>query len=121
MMKSQTVKHGTVLQRIKRHRESYLLMLPYLLFFTVFTLAPVVVAFVLSFTEYNMLQPPRFVFMANYIRMFLEDNVFLTAVSNTLKIAVVIGPVSYMLCFFIDLSGSSRLIYLLTRPRQVIF
>ena len=48
MMKSQTVKHGTVLQRIKRHRESYLLMLPYLLFFTVFTLAPVVVAFVLS-------------------------------------------------------------------------
>ena len=61
MMKSQTVKHGTVLQRIKRHRESYLLMLPYLLFFTVFTLAPVVVAFVLSFTEYNMLQPPRFV------------------------------------------------------------
>ena len=44
MMKSQTVKHGTVLQRIKRHRESYLLMLPYLLFFTVFTLAPVVVA-----------------------------------------------------------------------------
>lgn len=83
MMKSQTVKHGTVLQRIKRHRESYLLMLPYLLFFTVFTLAPVVVAFVLSFTEYNMLQPPRFVFMANYIRMFLEDNVFLTAVSNT--------------------------------------
>ena len=113
MMKSQTVKHGTVLQRIKRHRESYLLMLPYLLFFTVFTLAPVVVAFVLSFTEYNMLQPPRFVFMANYIRMFLEDNVFLTAVSNTLKIAVVIGPVSYMLCFFIawvinDLKPAAR-------------
>ena len=113
MMKSQTVKHGTVLQRIKRHRESYLLMLPYLLFFTVFTLAPVVVAFVLSFMEYNMLQPPRFVFMANYIRMFLEDNVFLTAVSNTLKIAVVIGPVSYMLCFFIawvinDLKPAAR-------------
>ena len=42
MMKSQTVKHGTVLQRIKRHRESYLLMLPYLLFFTVFTLVTLV-------------------------------------------------------------------------------
>lgn len=70
-----------------------------------FTLAPVVVAFVLSFTEYNMLQPPRFVFMANYIRMFLEDNVFLTAVSNTLKIAVVIGRSAT--CCVSSLPGSS--------------
>ena len=54
MMKSQTVNGGTMLQRIKRHRESYLLMLPYLIFFTVFTLAPVVVAVVLSFMEYNI-------------------------------------------------------------------
>ena len=90
-----------LLQRMRKSRESYLLMLPYLLFFTVFTLVPVIVAIVVSFTEYNMLTPARFVFLDNYIRMFLEDNVFLTALSNMVKIAVIIGPVSYILCFFI--------------------
>ncbi len=90
-----------LLQRMRRSRESYLLMLPYLLFFTVFTLVPVIVAVVVSFTEYNMLTPAKFVFLDNYIRMFLEDNVFLTALSNMVKIAVIIGPFSYILCFFI--------------------
>ena len=102
-----------LLQRMRRSRESYLLMLPYLLFFTVFTLVPVIVAIVVSFTEYNMLTPAKFVFLDNYIRMFLEDNVFLTALSNMVKIAVIIGPFSYILCFFIawvinDLSRTSR-------------
>ncbi len=101
MTKAPTVRANTLGQRIRNGRESYLLMLPYLIFFTIFTLAPVIVAIVFSFTEYNMLQPAKFVFLANYTRLFLEDSIFLTAVSNTLRIAVVIGPVSYMLCFFI--------------------
>lgn len=95
------MENNGLLQRMRRSRDSYLLMLPYLLFFTVFTLVPVIVAIVVSFTEYNMLTPAKFVFLDNYIRMFLEDNVFLTALSNMVKIAVIIGPFSYILCFFI--------------------
>ena len=107
------MENNGLLQRMRRSRDSYLLMLPYLLFFTVFTLVPVIVAIVVSFTEYNMLTPAKFVFLDNYIRMFLEDNVFLTALSNMVKIAVIIGPFSYILCFFIawvinDLSRTSR-------------
>ena len=95
------MENNGLLQRMRKSRGSYLLMLPYLLFFTVFTLVPVIVAIVISFTEYNMLTPAKFVFLDNYIRMFLEDNVFLTALSNMVKIAVIIGPFSYILCFFI--------------------
>ena len=43
--------NNSLLQRIRRSRESYLLMLPYLLFFTVFTLIPVIVAIVISFNR----------------------------------------------------------------------
>ncbi|MFY9203363.1 MAG: sugar ABC transporter permease, partial [Limnochordia bacterium] len=67
--------------------------------FVVFTVVPVVMAILLSFTYFNMLQPPQWVGMHNYIRLFLEDEVFLIAVKNTLIYAAITGPVSYLLCF----------------------
>lgn len=96
-----TVIRRDLCRRIRRHRADYLMILPYMIFFTVFTLAPVAVAAFLSFTQYNMLQPPVYVGLSNYLRLFLEDNIFLTAFGNTMTIAVIIGPLSYILCFFI--------------------
>ena len=81
--------------------ENYLMMLPYLLFFFVFTLLPVVLAIGLGFTDYNMLQLPKFVGWENYLRMFVDDNVFLIALKNTMIFALITGPVSYMLCFLL--------------------
>ena len=77
------------------------MMLPYLLFFFVFTLLPVVLAIGLGFTDYNMLQLPKFVGWENYLRMFVDDNVFLIALKNTMIFALITGPVSYMLCFLL--------------------
>ena len=48
-----------------------------------------------------MLQIPIWVGIDNYIRMFLEDDIFLIAVKNTLVFSAVTGPLSYMLCFVI--------------------
>ena len=81
--------------------ENYLMMLPYLLFFFVFTLLPVVLAIGLGFTDYNMLQMPKIVGWENYLRMFVDDNVFLIALKNTMIFALITGPVSYMLCFLL--------------------
>lgn len=88
-------------QRIKANRASYVLMLPYLIVFSVFTIAPVIIAIVLGFTQYNMVQPPEFIGFDNYIKMFLDDDVFLIAFQNTLLFGLVIGPLSYLLCFMI--------------------
>jgi len=84
---------------IKQNRQSYLLMLPYFLLFFTFTVFPVMMAMGLSFTHFNMLQPPQWVGWNNYIRLFLENEVFMIALQNTLIIAVVAGPISYVLCF----------------------
>ncbi|HJD24500.1 MAG TPA: sugar ABC transporter permease [Firmicutes bacterium] len=82
-------------------RASYVLMAPFLLLFLVFVVIPVIASVALSFTSFNMLQMPQFVGVDNYIRMFLEDDIFITALENTLVFAVITGPLGYILSFVV--------------------
>ncbi len=86
--------------RIRKNWQNYVLMAPYLLLFFLFTLLPVLIAIVVSFTDYDLLTKPEFAGFDNYIRMLLDDDINLIAVKNTLIFALVTGPVSYLLCFF---------------------
>ncbi|MHB1452596.1 MAG: carbohydrate ABC transporter permease [Saccharofermentanales bacterium] len=85
--------------RIRKGRQSYLLMAPYMLFFTCFTILPVIVSVFLSTTNYNMFEKPNFTGFDNFVRMLLDDDVFLIAIKNTLIFAFITGPISYFLCF----------------------
>ena len=76
-------------------------MAPYLLIFFVFTVLPVAVSFTLGFTYFNMLEFPQWVGFDNYARLFLQDDVFLIAVKNTLLFSFITGPISYMLSFLV--------------------
>ncbi len=91
-------KQGTLRYQVSRNRESYLMMSPYFILFFFFTVLPVAMSIVLSFTNFNMLEAPDFVGWRNYIKLFLEDDIFIIALKNTLLFAVITGPVSYMLC-----------------------
>ena len=84
---------------VKRNRVSYLFIAPFGVIFFIFTVLPVLISMGLSFTYFNMLQPPKWVGWQNYIRLFLEDEVFLLAVKNTLLYAAITGPLSYLACF----------------------
>jgi multiple sugar transport system permease protein len=42
---------------------------------------------------------PRFIGWDNYTRLFLNDDVFMIALKNTLLFAVITGPISYLACF----------------------
>lgn len=84
--------------QIKRSRVSYAMLAPYFILFFLFTVLPVVISIVLSFTYFNMLELPTFVGWKNYIKLFLEDDIFLIALKNTLLFAVITGPLSYILC-----------------------
>ena len=86
-------------KNLKNSRASYAMMAPYLLIFLTFTIIPVVVGFALSFTNYDMLQSPKFVGLDNYVNLFLYDEVFIIALKNTLILAVITGPVSYIMAF----------------------
>ena len=60
---------------------------------------PVLASFVLSFFDYDMVSPPIFVALENYIRMFTADETFLKTLGNTLRFSIVAGPLSYILAF----------------------
>lgn len=83
----------------KLHKEKYLMILPFGIVFLVFTVLPVIIAIFLSFTSFDMVSAPKFVGLENYINLFVEDDIFLIAVKNTLFFAIVTGPVSYIMCF----------------------
>ena len=91
-------KQGKLWYRIKTSKSSYLMIAPYFILFFFFTVLPVVMAVGFSFTYYNMLEMPQFVGWKNYIKLFLEDDIFMKSLKNTLILAVITGPVSYMLC-----------------------
>lgn len=81
--------------------DKYLMMLPFTIFFFIFTVVSVVSAIVLSFTNFNMIQSPDLIGWTNYIRMFLDDEVFPIVIRNTLIFALVTGPISYFACLII--------------------
>ncbi len=91
-------KQGKLWYRIKKSKASYIMLAPYFILFFFFTVLPVAMAVGFSFTYYNMLEMPTFVGWKNYIKLFLEDDIFMKSLKNTLLLAVVTGPVSYMLC-----------------------
>lgn len=78
---------------------SYQMMGPWLVLFTVFMLIPVLASIVLSFTSFDMLNMPKFNGVENFVRLFLDDDVFVISLKNTLIIAVITGPIGYLLSF----------------------
>ena len=96
----------------------YTLMFPFLALFFIFTVLPVGMSLVYSLTNFNMLETPDFVGLANYKRLFLDDSVFLIAIKNTLVLAVITGPISYILAFMVawlinELPGKFRVFFTL--------
>ena len=88
-------------RRLWEGRVAYALVGPFMVLFIIFTVLPVLSSLALSFTSFNLLEPPSFVFLDNYKRLFFEDDIFPTAVKNTLVFAVVTGPLGYMLCLLL--------------------
>lgn len=78
-----------------------LLLLPFLALFALFTIIPMLSSIVLSFFEYDMLNTPTFTGIGNYLHMFVADDVFPTALKNTLVFAVITGPLGFMLAFIL--------------------
>lgn len=85
---------------IKKNWIGYLFLAPFIILFVTFTVIPVGYAFYLSFTNFNMLQSATWAGLDNYRLLFLDDSVFITAISNTLTFSVIVGPVGYLLSFF---------------------
>ena len=93
----------------------YIMLMPFLLLFTVFTVIPAIVGIIASFTDFNGLTMPSFVGIQNYSRLIFRDPTFLIVFKNTLQQALIVGPVGFILSFTVawlinELSKTVRLI-----------
>lgn len=95
--KNKTIKRGA----LNENAVHYIMISPFLILFFLFTVLPVISSLVLSFFSYDMISLPKFSGVTNYLRMFNGDEVFPKAVVNTLKFAVVTGPLSYLLAYLL--------------------
>jgi len=86
---------------ISKHKASYLFMTPYLIIFAVFTLAPVLIAIGYSLTQFNILEPPKLIWLENYKNLFISDPLFIKAIKNTALLSTITGPVSFLICLML--------------------
>lgn len=107
MSKKSKVDHGKMTKRqwtwhmMKRYKIGYIMIAPFMLLFFFFTIIPVIASLLVGFTDYNMLEMPNWVWFDNYITLFLDDELFITALQNTLIFAVLVGPASFILSFVV--------------------
>ena len=87
---------------IEKEQIPYAVLLgPFFILFFLFIFLPVICSIVLSFFSFDMVSAPSFAGADNYIRMFLDDDVFLTTLKNTLLLAVLTGPAGFLLSFIL--------------------
>ena len=82
--------------------KAYLMLLPYIILFSIFILVPVTIAMGLSFTYFDVINTPSFTGLLNYITLFTQDEVFLKYVlPNTFLYALIVGPGGYVISFLL--------------------
>ena len=93
------------LKKIKRRAmfkeqfPSYIMLAPFFVFFIVFLVLPILSSIVFSFTNFDMINAPSFAGLGNYLRMFIDDDVFPVVFKNTMLFAIICGPAGFLLSF----------------------
>ena len=92
---------GELWRDIKRNKACYGMIAPFMIFFIVFTVVPVLMSLPMGFTDFDMVRPPKFVGLSNFTTLFLSDKIFIRSIRVTIVFALLTGPVSYVLCFLL--------------------
>jgi len=97
----------------RRHKADfiagYFFIAPWLIGFFALTLFPILASFVLSFTDYDLLSPPKWVGLENYKFMLFKDLRFWNSVRVTLYYAMFAVPLR--LAFALLIAMAYRAIY----------
>ena len=78
----------------KEARTAWLMSSPALLLLALFLGIPILLTFVLSFTNTRLVSPnpPRFVGLNNFVRAFAHDPTFVRSLTNTAFFALIVVP-----------------------------
>lgn len=74
----------------------YLFLAPNLLIFSIFIILPAFIGVYYSFTNFDGLNDPKFIGLANYIELFSEDADFMAALWNTIRFVAASVPLTFL-------------------------
>ena len=80
-----------MINRRKEAAQGFLYILPSLVLILVFSVVPILMSLYFSFTKYNVLQPPQWTGLDNYIRLF-RDPYVRASLKNTVVFTVITVP-----------------------------
>jgi multiple sugar transport system permease protein len=89
----------------------YLFISPWIIGFLAFTLGPLAASLYLSFTDYNLLQPPKFIGLANYMQL-IHDNDFWQSLHVTLYYAIVSVPLDLLVALLLAVLLNQKVRYM---------
>jgi len=81
----------------KEARAGLFFVLPWLLSLLIFTAYPVLASVYFSFTDYNIIEAPKWIGLSNFQTMFTADPDFLTGVGNSAYYAFISVPLGLIL------------------------
>lgn len=76
--------------------EGLLYISPWIVGFIVFVAGPLLASGILSFTKYNVLRPPKFIGLTNYVYAFTKDELFLPSIGRSFYYALLVVPLSML-------------------------
>jgi len=86
--------------------KGYAFISPWILGFLFFTIYPILSSLYYSFTRYDIMRPPRWVGLENYVVLLTEDDIFARVMGNTLYFVVLGVPagiaVAYLLATLLN-------------------
>ena len=97
--KSERKGFGYTWKEIKKNKSCYAMLAPFMILFIVFTVVPVVMSLPLGFTDFNMVEKPKFVGLSNFKALLFSDKTFIQSIKVTLIFVFFTGPLSYVFCF----------------------
>ncbi|MDR2246512.1 MAG: sugar ABC transporter permease [Treponema sp.] len=109
------VTRGAISLFIRDQASSYMFLVPWLLGFFVLTVYPMVYSLYLSFTDYNVLEPPQWVGIKNYFVMFSgnerysHDARFLNSLFVTLKFVFISVPMKLAFALMVAILMNQKL------------
>lgn len=85
---------------MKKSKMGLVYILPWLIGMVFLTLYPFINALIISFTDYNLVRDPNFIGLANYTKLFKDED-FLGTLTATLKYTVITVPLQLAFALFI--------------------
>lgn len=106
---------------LREYLAFYLFASPWLVGLLVFTLGPMIASFILTFTEYPVIVPPKWIGMGNWVYMFTQDFLVWKSLRVTLLYSLGAIPLTLGVAFLVAMLMNQRRVRGITVYRTIYY